>query len=228
MLPRHSLAWLNEAGWDEAERSAPPEHRDALAAWRREDLPLIARRHEPDLDESWCCLGMALPPEAATRQKTRIPLRVRMQGLEKHMPPLPLASVIPAAPQAWRGTLRQLDDRTRAAGIELRSYGSLALQLITRKRYLTGTSDIDLLLAPSSRDALQSGLALLAAFARDLPLDGEIVFPDQQAVAWKEWLQCARGPAGTRVIAKGPRGVSLRRLDELLATLEVPQSASCP
>lgn len=221
MLPRHSLAWLDEAGWNEAEASALPVHRDAIAGWRRENLPLIARRHEPDLDESLCCLGIALPPDPSTGYKTRIPVRVRMANLHKHMPPLPLAGVIPAAPPAWGNALRRLDEEARAAGIELRAYGSLALQLITRKTYLTGASDIDLLMAPDSRETLRTGLALLAAYARDLPLDGEILFPDQQAVAWKEWLQCARAPAGTRVLAKGPRGVGLRKPEELLSSLDM-------
>jgi phosphoribosyl-dephospho-CoA transferase len=47
-----------------------------------------------------------------------------------------------------------------------------------------------------------------------LPLDGEIVFPSGDAVAWKEWA------GAERVLVKRASAVRLAPVAELLSTLE--------
>jgi phosphoribosyl-dephospho-CoA transferase len=49
---------------------------------------------------------------------------------------------------------------------------------------------------------LHHGLALLDDYSRQLPLDGEIVFPSFQAVAWKEWRNAVPAASRTRVLVK--------------------------
>jgi phosphoribosyl-dephospho-CoA transferase len=43
---------------------------------------------------------------------------------------------------------------------------------------------------------------LLDHYSLQLPLDGEIIFPSGQAVAWKEWRNAASTAIGTRVLVK--------------------------
>jgi phosphoribosyl-dephospho-CoA transferase len=77
-------------------------------------------------------------------------------------------------------------------------------------------SDIDLLFFPANRNALDAGLALLERYSAVLPLDGEIVFPSGDAVAWKEWLNA------DRVMVKDAVTVRLAPTAALLATLDAP------
>jgi len=97
-------------------------------------------------------------------------------------------------------------------------YGSLAMQAMTGLPYLTASSDIDLLCHPQHVTQLHQGLALFGEFADRLPLDGEIIFPGDQAVAWKEWRQAQTHPA--KVLVKSSHAVHLCEPAALLATLE--------
>jgi phosphoribosyl-dephospho-CoA transferase len=126
--------------------------------------------------------------------------------------------VLPAVPDRWRPPLSALIADARRAGLDLRVYGSVAFQALTGQAYLTAASDIDLLLAPRTVEQYRYALALLARHAHALPLDGEIVFPQGPAVAWKELLR-VRGP-GARVLAKSTDAVSLRSVESLVASLE--------
>ncbi|MFA9219271.1 MAG: phosphoribosyl-dephospho-CoA transferase MdcG domain-containing protein, partial [Sphingomonadaceae bacterium] len=100
----------------------------------------------------------------------------------------------------------------------LHTYGSCAMQALTGLSYLHPASDIDLLLYPADRQQLDAGLSLLATQAQSLPLDGEIIFPDGAAVAWKEWLQALAN--NSRVLVKRLHTVQLAQPAALLAMLE--------
>jgi phosphoribosyl-dephospho-CoA transferase len=104
-----------------------------------------------------------------------------------------------------------------AAGYALRSYGSLALQAITGARYLTASSDIDLLFCPVTTSQLEAGIALLSSHQASLPLDGEVMFPGGDAVAWREWRD-ARA-RGARVLVKRIDAVRLADPAALVAAL---------
>jgi phosphoribosyl-dephospho-CoA transferase len=99
-------------------------------------------------------------------------------------------------------------------------YGSLAMQSLTGRSYVTQDSDIDLLCEPRSEKDLQYIVALLSRHARHLPLDGEIVFPSGQAVAWKEWVGAMQKDTGARVLAKHLDAVALMRTAQLRQSLE--------
>jgi phosphoribosyl-dephospho-CoA transferase len=143
--------------------------------------------------------------------------------------PLELVDVLPTAPLHWQTALRVMTAEIRAQGLDLRVYGSLALQTLTRQPYLRDTSDIDILFRPSNRLQLKQGMALLARHAACLPLDGEVLLGQDNAVAWKEWLQCmaerdsdGNGDVngGQRVLVKRLHGVQLQRVDGLLEALD--------
>lgn len=217
-LRRHSLVWVTPAGWRalEARETAWAEE---LAAWARAGRPLVARRHDADAPSNEVCLGLPLPPHP-TLGKRRIALRVPASALERIDEALALDAVCATVPEAWRLPLANLQSEAAAAGIGLRVFGSAAWQALTGLDYLSETSDIDLLFAPGNAAALRQGLALLAAHARALPLDGEILFPSGRAVSWKEWFLADTCAAGTRVLVKHEHGVALEPAGALLGELD--------
>jgi phosphoribosyl-dephospho-CoA transferase len=215
MFSRHDLVWLTPEGWREAAGRAAGKEREAIRLWEREDWPAIVRRHDALAPPGCVSLGIALPPDPASGSKPRIGLHARHEHIARHTPPLALAEVRAAAPAAWHAGLDELIDQAGACG--LRAYGSLALQAVTRRAYLGAASDIDLLFGPATAAQLDAGIELLSCFSDRLPLDGEIVFPSGEAVAWKEWRDCT---PGGRVLAKSIDAVRLADPAALAATLE--------
>ena len=236
---RHDLVWLSASGWAAARARALPEHASAIGLWQQQDWPAVVRRSDADAGPDEVCLGIALPPDPHGK-KVRIALRARtcdvartasplalaqvvmqMTGhLSARLPaplPAPLPALLPALlPDKWRENLSALAGDS--AGLTIRMYGSAALQLVTGLAYVRPASDIDLLFYPATGTQLDCGVALLSQHAKGLPLDGEIVFPGGQAVAWKEWLATDAGNA--RVLVKHASGVRLASRDALLAALE--------
>lgn len=186
MLNRHDLAWLTDAGWQAAAVGAPASHQAVFAQWRDAGWPAVVRRDDASTSGKAVPLGIALPPQA-DGTKPRIALLAAPGHITNSTRPLALERVITAAPAAWQDGLARLGEA--AHGLNLRVYGSLALQAITGMAYVRPTSDIDLLFAPRTAAELQAGLDLLRSHAASLPLDGELVFPSGAAVAWREWLQ---------------------------------------
>jgi phosphoribosyl-dephospho-CoA transferase len=197
MNSRHDLVWLTPAGWDAALEQAP---HPALSLWRTHDWPAVVRRQEAGVGADRVCLGIPLPRSFGDRQ--RLSLYARADHVARRRPPLPLADAAAAAPPQWLAALGALQ-----RAVDLRVFGSLAMQRLTGLAYLRPASDIDLLLTPSSKADLESGLAVLEEHAALLPLDGEIVFAGGEAVSWKEWLAARRD--GARVLVKSLQAVRL-------------------
>lgn len=212
MFSRHELVWLTAQGWDTALERAQPGQQAGIERWRRADWPAVVRRAGVGLEAGEVSLGIPLPP-TPDGVKGRIAMTALKADVARHTPALALADAAQAAPDHWRKGLDAL-----TAGLPLRAYGSLAMQAITGQSYLTPSSDIDLLFFPTDGESLRAGLALLEQHAAVLPLDGEIIFASGAAVAWKEWINAARGQA--RVLVKDAGAVRLAPMAELLATLE--------
>lgn len=225
MLPRHNLVWLSDAGWQAALGQASNDDATSIDAWARAGHPAVVRRAEPDAGDGIVCAGIALPPDADGTKK-RIPLRIPLAQVCRMAVPLQLDEVVATMPSAWQPPLVQLCAEARRQNIGFRVYGSTALQGITGMPYVTPASDIDLLLQPATHAELHAGLLLLASHARMLPLDGEVIFPDGSAVAWKEWMTAIAAPGNPRVLAKDDRRVRLVKTEELLVSLEDEQCTS--
>jgi phosphoribosyl-dephospho-CoA transferase len=177
-------------------------------------LPAVVRRTEPGTPPGQLCLGIPAPPDALSGQKLRVGFAVERRHIAVVRAPLALDETV--VPAAWQSAFSSLREALRAAGIDCRVFGSVAMQTLTGERYLRPDSDIDLLLRPANSAQLDAGLDLLRQHAQSLPLDGEIAFPSGHAVSWKEWLS-ADGGGGARVLAKHLDTVALLRRDELLA-----------
>ena len=230
ILNRHDLIWLTARGWDNVQadaRAQPMAVRDAIARWRAADWPLVVRRAEPGMEVRMVALGMPLPPDTVTGIRPPVSCLAERCEVERQEPPLPLAAVLQSAPPQWRSGLLALHMESLES-LErqppLRVFGSLAWQTITGMTYLRGSSDIDLLFAPTTRREVDDGIEMLSRHGDVLPLDGEIVFPSGAAVAWKEWRDSAR-PDGmspledARVLTKQHDQVALVSCSALLATL---------
>lgn len=228
MPERHHLIWLSDAGWQRLLGvTDEPHQRQAIAQWQQQRWPAVLRRADVDLPAGEISAGIALPPDAHGN-KPRIALRVRADEVLRRQPPLLLRDIDSEhLPQAWRDPALALLQAMSRAGIELAVYGSLAWQAITGQTYLRASSDIDIQFQPASRDQLEQGVRLLAYHAMFLPLDGEVVFPQGEAVSWKEWRQVAvlGADAQGRVLAKTASAVRLARVGTLRDALP-PGSSS--
>ena len=226
MYSRHDLVWLSDQGWQQARNSATPEHRHAIETWRLSDWPLIIRRHDADAGDEVVCLGLALPPNNHDGSKQRIALRVEKTLIARSGPALPLSDIIETAPREWQQTLIHFSSLSNSPitlktlsspALDMRVFGSTALQRLTGLSYVTARSDIDLLFSPKNLSELEQGLSLLTSFSKLLPLDGEILFPQQQAVSWREWQLATSNQA--RVLVKTMHTVYLTSTASLIASL---------
>lgn len=210
---RHHLAWLAPFAAGTAELAGPcclaeEAAQELLDRWLRRDRPLIVTR-QPAGPAETICLGLALPPADG---KYRLAFSVPRQMVRVIRPPPLLADAVAALPIPWRTTIAALLAAPEIAACEPRLYGSAAMQVLTGETSLSESSDLDLLLSPSSWPAAQRAAASLLKLGENLPgprLDGEIVNPAGFAVAWRE---LATAPA--RLLVKSISAV------ELLATTQ--------
>jgi phosphoribosyl-dephospho-CoA transferase len=195
--------------------------------WAENDWPLIVRRQDAEMPMDMVALGLPLPPDLASGKKGRISFSAHRTEIMRSEPAIDVHEVRSALPVRWHHAHADLCRQFNAAQLELRVYGSLAMQASTGLPYLGEQSDIDLLFSPRNHRELKQGLALLADYAQRLPLDGEIVFPSERAVAWKEWLQVNQSSDNVYVLTKSMSSVALIRADELLAELsnELPNES---
>ncbi|HWW05285.1 malonate decarboxylase holo-[acyl-carrier-protein] synthase [Collimonas sp.] len=219
MLARHNLVWLSADGWQRAAASMAADYRAVLERWQLNAWPAVMRRREADTPPDQLCLGLALPPDA-NGDKTRIPFKAQLADIQRITDPLTLRLALMHAPPGWSPALHAFAGDCLHSGIALRIYGSWAWQILTQQDYVRSASDIDLLFAPRTVAEFNCGVGLLAQYATQLPLDGEIVFADGQAVAWKECLQALQAGSQQRVLVKSGDAVKLTPLASLIATLE--------
>jgi phosphoribosyl-dephospho-CoA transferase len=148
-------------------------------------------------------------------------LAVAATAIAEHRPPLPLRKALGAAPLNWQKPLGELAAELEEAGEEACVYGSLAWQYWAANSglaYLTANSDADLLFRPMSWGAVLTIIGFLERFQRQhhAPrLDGEIVLPDGDAIAWRE---ISNHPA--KVLAKRLNAVRLRDMDSVRNVFE--------
>lgn len=220
MFARHDLVWLTSRGWQRVRSGAPQAALSALDRWRDGGWPAVVRRTEAGMLPGEVAIGFPLPPRPEDGGKLKFGCTVEMSDIGRRTRALPLVGALDAVPAQWREGLEALERQAADAGVSLSVYGSVALAALTGQYYLTPLSDIDVLLQPQTRRQLMIGLDLLSWHAGILPLDGEVVFPDGRAVAWKELRAAFAGAPGTRVLTKGLDRIALVLPEALMATLE--------
>lgn len=192
-LRRHQLAHLTTAGWREMlARDWDDESRSCLQHWGEHALPLVVTRQPAPRQDGDALVALGLPTPACWGRRP-----LALQVAPAHISWLsefpPLAQAIAELPRAARGPLQQLDTRLRHQGVRARAYGSAGWQRLTGLGYLHEHSDLDLWLAVDSAERADSAAGLLQQCDTSLRLDGELMFPNGSAVAWREWSAWREG-----------------------------------
>ncbi|OGA99166.1 MAG: malonate decarboxylase holo-[acyl-carrier-protein] synthase [Burkholderiales bacterium RIFCSPHIGHO2_12_FULL_61_11] len=196
---RHDLVWLHLAGRHQAQAAtaccaADAGAQEELAEWIAAGYPLIVSQQPPTLAADCLQLGLALPP---ARGKRRLAFVLpRSAVLRSSAPPLlrTLQSAQPGAasarlPAAWQPVLAVLLGKPAVMATEPRVYGSAGMQAVTGVDCVGAASDLDVLFAPPDWAAARA--LILALRANDLVnaqprVDGEVISPAGDAVAWRE------------------------------------------
>lgn len=209
-ISRHDLIFVSPNAWHSLLATRDDLTREPLAGgWVDRGWPLVARRAAPG-EANGLALGLPLPP---SHGKRRIAVLMDPADQLAATAPPPLSAAMNAAPEAWQRTLQRVTDLAAERGVEVRVFGSLAWQSLTGLDYLTGASDLDLLLSPRRGGEIARFIAGLAAIEAVAPmhLDGEVVREDGAAVQWRELYEGAR-----EVLVKTMRGVALLPVDQFL------------
>jgi phosphoribosyl-dephospho-CoA transferase len=233
-LRRHRLLWIARLHHDAVIADIPDRSlRSIVADWLAADWPLVVRQQST----GQACLGASEPvavgmPLPLALGRRRIALMVASRSIAGSAPPPLLRDVIARVPQSRRAALLQLAKRTDSIGLTVRVYGSMAWEALTGCTYLTPHSDIDLLWRPSTPKQLATAIAMLARWEADsgVRADGEILFGDDDAVPWREWMREARrsdDDHSARVLVKAASGPRLESPDRLLARLSTCETEQC-
>jgi phosphoribosyl-dephospho-CoA transferase len=190
----------------------------ALELWSTRGWPLVVRRAEDEeaASDDPIAVGLPLPPSLG---KGRLKFRLPRDGVAAHAPSLTLDEVVTQLRPTFSSALTPLARAAARERIVLRVFGSAAWEVQTGLGYLRADSDLDLLAEPATRAELSSVLALLDRVQERLAmrLDGEIVFPGGDAVAWREW---AFGNRESRVLVKNMSRVALVARSDLESKLD--------
>ena len=213
-LHRHQLLRLSTPGWMRAlQEDRDDESLRCLALWAGRDLPLVVTRQA---EPSGGRIAVGLPaPAAFGRRRLSLAVEASQVASFDEFPAADLVKPLLSAPAraSWSSLLAALGD----AGCAPRVYGGHGWQCLTGLAYLHDGSDIDLLLPVASAAQADAVCAALVASAVERPrLDGELLFADGGAVAWREWRRYRLGYAD-RVLVKRLRGVALLAPRELAA-----------
>lgn len=209
-LHRHQLAQLCTAGWsDVLDRPWDATSRDCLQHWARQRLPLVVTRQLAAPGTAATSLALGLPAPLAWERR-RIALQVPRSAIA-WFDEFPLAS---ALLRLFRGRtharLASLLDGLAALGATARVYGSHGWQLLSGQDYLHERSDLDLWISVASDDQADAVASHLQAFdSARLRVDGELVFVEGAAVAWREWVAWRTGRA-RGLLVKRLHGASLQ------------------
>jgi phosphoribosyl-dephospho-CoA transferase len=202
---RHELLAVAPSFW----RSQPAVAATPfLATWADNGWPVIVRRRMAGDGQDGVPVGVPLPPASG---KMRIALTVPEQAVLERSPPPSLLAVSHAAEPAWGPTIRALVALGARYGVSPAAFGSLLWQDRTGLPYLSPRSDLDVLWPIRTDCEIGALVAGIAATERGAPMriDGEVVFPDGEAVNWRELHIALNQDGPTEVLAKSICGVRL-------------------
>ena len=215
-MQRHDLVTLHPGSpFRFACAAEDPVLQAAVGDWIGRGRPLVAARQAPDRNE--ILLGLTLP---LSHKRQRVGCIVDADAVASVQAPLRLGQCLHRLPAATAVPLAILEREIGRCGAALGVFGSLAWEVISGEDYRQPTSDVDVICDIATRYQFDASLAALhqAACVLDQRLDGELRFPDGNAVAWREIHDHRHDPAAL-VLAKGAVDVGLLPLGRLLATL---------
>jgi phosphoribosyl-dephospho-CoA transferase len=187
----------------------------AARDWIDQGRPLVAARQSGD--DQGVLLGLSLPLK---HDRKRLTIHVEPSAISKVRPPLGIRQCLTGQPESVAKVLLTLDEQISLSGARLAIFGSLAWEALSGEAYRHADSDFDVICDVSDLGQLDAALAALAQARKHLPcrLDGELRFPDGNAVAWLELSEAGR-TSGKTVLVKGEKNVELMPVEQLLASL---------
>lgn len=208
---RHHLIALKSAAWDQVLADLEPSSHayQCLRQWQARHWPLVVSRQPGELHSGQLQVGIPLPTDWGRQRLSLIVPQAQSLSWGAFPPaheaqtllPLPLA-------QDWLALCQQLQTQ----GCTAQVYGSYGWELITEQGYVREGSDLDLLL-PVQSGAQADRVVEILTEASQIPglprLDGELLFADDAAIAWREWQQWRSG-ASNKVMVKRTHGLHLQ------------------
>lgn len=223
-LRRHQLVTVSTAGWrDILAADWDDEVRDGLTCWAGRGLPLVVTRQRVPRRDACTpvSLGLCLP-ERWSRRLVALQLPWARVALFSEFPTV--AEALLELPRADRQALRTSAAELGARGLRARVYGSVGWQCVTGLRYVHARSDLDLWVAvDGEREADEAAAVLDRCRPPTLRIDGELVFTDGMAAAWREWRHWRAGRFSS-LLVKRLDGVDL--LQRVPSALE-QQARAC-
>lgn len=188
-LQRNQLVWLHPGAWQEiTARPWDDQARSLLTHWAERQLPLVVARQREGTDPTHISLGLPAPLQWE-RRKLALEARPEHVARTGHFPWLHAL----VQQGTWSEGVHVRARALRALGLQARVYGSHGWQSITGLACVHDASDLDLCFeAPDLHTAIAL-CKVLAELDHGMPLDGEIVFRQGGAVAWRELHQLVSG-----------------------------------
>ena len=114
--------------------------------------------------------------------------------------------------------LRKLVEKLKFGGFTPYVFGSVAWEKVSGKPYRTDKSDLDLLCDVATLQDVRYVTEAFAAADLDLQfnIDGELRFPKDECVNWREVVAALAHHDELEVLIKGEAGVYMSSLDSLL------------
>jgi len=198
-LVRNHLVWIADAAWQDVLTRTPDEQaREIVTHWRSHELPLVVTSQPAGIGAGRAALGLPAPHRWSRR---RLAFDIPLDAISRrgHFPNLLQA----ARHYRWHDALA-LDDTLVSLGAAARVFGSHGWQLLTGQSYLHDGSDIDLCIDVGDFETACAVVPHLERATLDRHVDGELVFRDGWAVAWREFGQ---------MLARRTRAVLVKSLD---------------
>lgn len=208
-LRRHRLARLTVAGWAAVlARPWDEQARDCLAHWAAHRLPLVVTRQSIDAGAGER-VGLGLP--APTQwERRRIAVQVPHTSVSCFDEFADLGEILSLLPHSAQPVASDLRGGLATCGATARVYGSYGWQAISGLDHVRPGSDLDLWVAVEDVAHADAVAGQLHSLAIERPrVDGELMFPDGTAVAWREWVEWRAGRARA-VMVKRLTGAALR------------------
>lgn len=208
---RHHLITLDSPAWDQVLADLEPTSHahQCLRRWQARDWPLVVSRQPGELRSGQLQVGIPLPTDWGRQRLSLIVPQARSLAWGRFPPAHEAQTLLPVSlAQGWLSLCQQMQAHSCTAQV----YGSYGWELITGQGYVREGSDLDLLLPVQCATQADRLVQLLRAASElpDLPrLDGELLFPDDAAIAWREWQQWRSG-ASNKVMIKYTHGLRIQ------------------
>ncbi len=210
---RNQLVWLHESAWQQVLlQDWDAQAAEVLRHWQQQ-LPLVVcRQRLPDAPQR-ISLGLPAPLQWERR---KLALDVAAQDIARsgNFPALSPDVLGPAD----TAQLRELLQHMQCLQVPLLVYGSFGWQQLCGLPCVRSTSDLDLLAQVPDLHAAGQVVWLLQGLKLACRVDGELLFPNGWAIAWREYAQLIGGKV-ERVLVKERSGAQLLGMAELRAQL---------